>query len=212
MNPYFRSAILATRRAWFPAVMLLAANLVGCQPNLQNRADKVGLAELLPGYYLGENNGEKIYHKIAPITAPGLGEVVFYHQISREGFDGAPMQQKIYIIAPGEKRMRSLVIATDNEKYRNLETQLLLAFRLHAEAFLQFPDVCDFEWTREDGTYIGRVYPDVCGYESPAFGGVINPDMKYQLNEKEFVLTETLFRADGQPLFPTTSVVSERVN
>ena len=192
------------------APILLIAMLTACQPGVQ-QTDQLSLVELLPGYYIGESDGAKIFHKIAPITAPRLGEVVFYHQISREGFDGAPMQQKIYIVASGGKRMRSLVVAKDNEKYRNLEQQVMAAFRLRADLFLQFPDVCDFVWTQQQGSYVGRVEPDICEYESPAFGEPISPEMTYQLNESEFKLTETLFRADGQALFPTINIVSERV-
>jgi hypothetical protein len=45
-------------------------------------------------------------------------------------------------------RMKALVIATDNDNYRNLEKQRLVAFRLRADSFLQFPDVCDFAMNR----------------------------------------------------------------
>lgn len=212
MNPFPSCAVVELSRVKLRplAVILLTAVLTACQPGVR-QSNQLGLVELLPGYYIGESDGDKVFHKIVPITAPRLGEVVFYHQISREGFDGAPMQQKIYIVAPGGKRMKALVVSTDSEKYRNLEKQLMAAFRLRADSFLQFPDVCSFVWTRQGDSYIGRVDPSVCEYESPAFGGPISPDMTYKVNDSEFVLIETLFRADGQALFPTTNIVSKRV-
>ena len=195
----------------FHVLLLCSAVLAGCQTT-SRPPDQPTLVELLPGFYVGENDGEAIYHKIVPITAPRLGETTFYHQISRGGFDGSPVQQKIYVIAPDRRTMKALVVAADNDKYENLEKQLLFAFRLRAESFLQFPDVCDFAWERQGDRFIGRVDPAVCQYDSPAFGEQISPEMKYEVSASHFVLTETLYRANGQAMFPTTHMISKRAN
>ncbi len=54
---------------------------------------------LLPGRYSGPAADGRLFHKIVPIVAPQFGgDTVFYHQISRDGFDSlAPFQQKIYV-------------------------------------------------------------------------------------------------------------------
>ena len=54
---------------------------------------------MLPGRYSGPAADGRLFHKIVPIVAPQFGgDTVFYHQISRDGFDSlAPFQQKIYV-------------------------------------------------------------------------------------------------------------------
>ncbi len=191
-------------------VLVAFALAAGCQPLQQTELRS--LAELLPGRYAAPHEGQTVYHKIVAIEAPKLGAQVFYHQISRERFDGAPLQQKIYVLSPGGDAMRALVVSQDAAKYRNLEMHPQLAVKLEADAFLQFPSACDFVWTREAGGYLGRVEPAQCQYESPAFGGTINPSMTYRLSTAELAITETLFRASGEPVFPTSHMVGVRIH
>lgn len=189
-------------------VVAAIASVAGCQP-------QVGLpplAELLPGRYAAPYDGQTVYHKIVAIEAPQLGDQVLYHQISREGFDGAPLQQKIYVLSPGGDAMHALVVSEDGAKYQNLEMNPQLSARLDAATFLQFPSACDFVWTVEEGGYLGRVEPEQCQYESPAFGGTISPSMTYRLSAAELAITETLFRADGEPVFPTSHMVGVRTS
>ena len=191
------------------AAALALMVLAGCQTSSQ-RAELLPLEQLLPGYYTARYDGEVIYHKIVVIRAPTLGKRVLYHQISREGFDGAAAQQKIYVLKPSGDGMRALVVSQDSEKYRNLETKPQLAADLREEAFLQFPSECDFVWTKETDGYLGRVEPTQCQYDSPAFGGAINPSMTYRLTARELAITETLLRANGEPVFPTSHMVGVR--
>ena len=80
----------------------------------------------LPGRYAGPASGGTIYHKIVRIDAPQFGgDTVFYHQISRDGFDStAPTQQKIYVFDRSPQRafnvMRSYVFLP-KQGYANFE-------------------------------------------------------------------------------------------
>ena len=209
---FLRRLVFATpsARGRCLGVLVAFAFAAGCQP--LPPTELPSLAELLPGRYAAPHEGQTVYHKIVAIEAPQLGERVLYHQISREGFDGAPLQQKIYVLSPGGDAMRALVVSEDGAKYQNLEMKLQLSANLEAATFLQFPSACDFVWTVEKDGYLGRVEPEQCQYTSPAFGGTINPSMTYRLSTTEFAITETLFRANGEPVFPTSQMVGVRTH
>ena len=107
--------------------------------------------------------------------------------------------------------MRALVVTQDAELYRNLETKVELSAALEEGAFLQFPAACDFVWTVDAGDYLGQTASLDCQYRSPAFGGVIKPSMTYRLSATSLAITETLLRANGEPVFPTAHMVGQRV-
>lgn len=189
-------------------VLLVLAVAPGCQN--QQQTELPSLMQLLPGHYEASYEGHAVYHKIVVIEAPNLGKQVLYHQISREGFDGTPVQQKIYTLNSSGDGMGALVVTGDNAKYQNLETKPQLSADLEPQEFLQFPSECDFAWTPEPDGYLGRVEPAQCQYESPAFGGLISPSMTYRLTVTDLAITETLSRANGEPVFPTSHMVGVR--
>ena len=131
------TAAVTRVRGWLAAVSLTMV-LAACAgaPRPSEPAGGVAAAPLdvelreilalLPGRYTGPGTGGPMFHKIVPIVAPQFGgDTVFYHQISRDGFDStAPSQQKIYVFDRAPDRsvnlMRSYVFLP-KQGYANLE-------------------------------------------------------------------------------------------
>ena len=116
------------------------------------------IAALLPGRYLGERvgaGGTALFHKIVPITAPQFGARVFYHQISRDGFDSAkPLQQKIYVLDESRSRrinsMRAWVFRP-GQGFANLEQDSKALAALTPAMLMSFPKGCEIRWARGAG-------------------------------------------------------------
>ena len=169
---------------------------------------------LLPGRYEGPANEGRLYHKIVPITAPNFGAgSVFYHQISRDGFDStAPFQQKIYVFNrdPGRSfnRMRSWVFFP-KQGFANLEQDPSALRALQPAQLMNFPLDCAIRWARGDapGRFVARVRREDCTYDSVGFRQKISPDMTYVLDDGSFALEDILYGESGQPLFPSAGLL-----
>jgi hypothetical protein len=169
---------------------------------------------LLPGRYEGPAPGGRIFHKIVPIVAPQFGgDTVFYHQISRDGFDsGAPFQQKIYVFdrAGGRafNRMRSYVFFP-KQGYANLERDPAALKALQPAMLMNFPVECAIRWERgaAPGQYRARVRREQCSYDSVAFKQRISPELTYELARDAFAIEDVLYGESGQPLFPTSGLL-----
>jgi len=169
---------------------------------------------LLPGRYEGPASGGRLFHKIVPITAPNFGDAaVFYHQISRDGFDSpTPFQQKIYVFnrdpARGFNRMRSWVFFP-KQGYANLEQHAAALRALQPAQLMNFPLECAIRWGRGDapGRYVARVRRQDCTYDSAGFKQKISPEMTYVLDRESFSLEDILYGENGQPLFPSAGLL-----
>jgi hypothetical protein len=206
------------------AVCGFAIGLGGCAAQPPTAAGATGtsrqldaeLAEilaLLPGRYEGPVPGGRLFHKIVPIVAPNFGDAaVFYHQISRDGFDSAdPFQQKIYVFNrdPGRafNRMRSWVFFP-KQGYANLEQDPAALRAVRPPMLMNFPIECAIRWDRGDtpGRFVARVRRQDCTYDSVGFKQKISPDMTYVLDRDSFALEDILYGENGQPLFPSTGL------
>ena len=169
---------------------------------------------LLPGRYEGQAvdpnspdaGAQPIYHKIAPIQAPQFGEQVFYYQLNRDGFDGEPLQRKVFVFDTRanrtENRMRPFILLPEQSS-ANLEQDASLVAALQPELLFSFPEDCDFVWSGEDSGYRGRVNRNDCEFQSRSFGQVIQPDMSYSVTRDKFTWDETLYGEDGEPVVTT---------
>jgi CpeT/CpcT family (DUF1001) len=177
-------------------------------------AELAEILALLPGRYEGPASGGRLFHKIVPLTAPNFGaESVFYHQISRDGFDSsAPFQQKIYVFdrdpARGDNRMRSWVFFP-KQGYANLERDPAAMRALQPAQLMNFPLDCAIRWARGDapGRFVARVRREDCTYDSAGFKQKISPDMTYVLDGESFALEDILYGENGQPLFPPAGLL-----
>jgi hypothetical protein len=169
---------------------------------------------LLPGRYEGPASGGRLYHKIVPIAAPNFGAAaVFYHQISRDGYDSAaPFQQKIYVFdrdpARAFNRMRSWVFFP-KQGYANLERDAAALRALQPAQLMNFPLECAIRWSSGDspGRFVARVRREDCTYDSAGFRQKISPDMTYVLDRDSFALEDILYGENGQPLFPSAGLL-----
>ncbi|HPF26447.1 MAG TPA: hypothetical protein P5528_05485 [Steroidobacteraceae bacterium] len=178
---------------------------------------------LLPGHYSGPAPADprepgapagRLFHKIVPITAPQFGaQYVFYHQISRDGFDSSqPFQQKIYAFDLDPKRstnrMRSVVFYPQ-QGYANLEQHAAQLASLDPTVLMQFPESCAIRWLAGErpGVFVARVSRSDCQYVSKAFKQIIAPDLTYVLSEAEFAIEDVLYGENGQPLFPPSGLL-----
>lgn len=176
----------------------------------------IEILQLLPGRYAGEAGNPRIalQHKIVQIEAPQFGELVFYHQISRDGMDSTtPFQQKIYVFDRrtdrAVNRMRSFVFPPKSG-YANLERQPDVLKTLDPAKLMNFPEGCAFLWSAlegEPGAYVARVSPETCAYESAAFKQRISPKMTYRVANDSFGIEDLLYGATGQPLFPPSGLL-----
>jgi hypothetical protein len=177
-------------------------------------ADLAAILALLPGRYAGPATGGRLFHKIVPVVAPNFGAgAVFYHQISRDGFDSAaPFQQKIYVFdrdpARGFNRMRSWVFFP-KQGFANLEQDAAALRTLQPAALMNFPIECAIRWDRGDapGRYVARVRREDCTYDSAGFRQKISPELTYVLDRESFALEDILYGANGQPLFPSAGLM-----
>ena len=177
-------------------------------------AELAQILALLPGRYEGPASGGRLYHKIVPIAAPNFGDAaVFYHQISRDGFDStAPFQQKIYVFnrdpARVDNRMRSWVFFP-KQGYANLERDPVALRALQPAQLMNFPLECAIRWARGDapGRFVARVRREDCTYDSAGFRQKISPDMTYVLDGESFALEDILYGENGQPLFPSAGLL-----
>ena len=188
------------------------------EPRAPSALDRelVEILQQLPGRYAGEAGNPRIalQHKIVQIEAPQFGDVVFYHQISRDGMDStAPFQQKIYVFDRRSdrpvNRMRSFVFPPKSG-YANLERRPDILKTLDPSQLMNFPEGCAFLWSAaegEPGVYVARVSPETCSYESAAFKQRISPKMTYRVANDSFGIEDLLYGATGQPLFPPSGLL-----
>ncbi len=164
---------------------------------------------LLPGRYTGPAPNGHLFHKIVPIVAPQFGDAgMFYHQISRDGFDSAtPFQQKIYVFdrdpARSFNRMRSWVFFP-KQGYANLEQDAAALRAVTPAMLMNFPLACAIRWESGDAParFVARVRREDCTYDSAGFRQKISPEMTYVLDRESFALEDILYGENGQPLFP----------
>lgn len=173
------------------------------------------IVALLPGRYEGiapamsNRPGQAatpspVYHKIVRIDAPRFGRTVFYHQIGREGFEGSPIQQKIYAFdespARDANRMKAWVIPP-GRGLANLEASRDELRALQPQSLMSFPRACDIAWKRVAAGFEANVSSATCEYPSEAFRTNVRPDMTYVLGRESFSLQEAMHRADGSEIF-----------
>ncbi|MCU0759468.1 MAG: CpcT/CpeT family chromophore lyase [Steroidobacteraceae bacterium] len=200
----------------FPMMLVLACAVAGCAagrgaadaaPPLETELREI--LALLPGRYEGPAPGGRLYHKIVPIVAPQFGgDTVFYHQISRDGFDSTvPFQQKVYVFDRARdrafNRMRSYVFFP-KQGYANLEQDPAALNALQPGMLMNFPIECAIRWERgaAPGQYRARVRREQCSYDSAAFRQRISPELTYELARDAFAIEDILYGEDGRPLFP----------
>ncbi|NBR16974.1 MAG: hypothetical protein EBT81_03535 [Gammaproteobacteria bacterium] len=159
-------------------------------------AEFAELAQLFSGRYSGvvadptdptAQRRISLYHKIVRIDWSALGEYVYYHQISLDGFDSKkPWQQKIYVFDqdPARKQdaMRAFVVPPSLE-LANLEADPVKLGRLTkassptAAGLQGFEAGCEFRWSRAaQGVFTARVRKRDCSYDSTAFKQKISPE------------------------------------
>jgi peptidylprolyl isomerase len=202
-------------------ILCLPNGAIAADPRLERELRE--LLEWLPGRYAGEvpdpanaASGKRItlYHKIVRIEAPQFGETVFYHQISRDGFDAdRPAQQKIYAFDRNpertENRMRSWVFYP-NQGGANLEKDPAAIAALQAAALMNFPLECAIKWRRgaRPLSFVAKVKREECSYRSAAFRQNIRPEMTYELTRTTFGIEDILYGESGAPLFPSAGVLT----
>ena len=172
------------------------------------------LLALLPGRYVGvDGNGQRLFHKIAPIVAPQFGVTVFYHQVSRDGFDSLePAQQKIYVFDRAPDRqfngMRSFVFYP-KQGYANFERDVEALRSVQPAMLMSFPSTCGVRWQQGKlpGQFIARSRSDTCSFQGAVFKQRIRPDMTYVLDADSFSVEDLLYGENGQPLFPRTGLL-----
>lgn len=181
------------------------------------------LLETLPGHYTGEvtdpsdASGARritLYHKIVRIEAPQFGETVFYHQISRDGFDSPrPAQQKIYAFdrnpARADNRMRSWVFFPDQQP-GNLERDPAAIAAVQPAKMMNFSPECAIRWQRGErrSMFVARVRPEDCSFESAAFRQRIRPDMTYVVSPRSFGVQDILYGESGKSLIPVAGLLT----
>ena len=173
-------------------------------------AELAQIVALLPGRYQGTmpvmsdpsaKKTETVYHKIARIDAPQFGAMVMYHQIGAVSPDGPPAQQKIYVfdVSPSrtENRMRSFVIP----RGRGLQNLESLGPELAPDSLMNFPPECAIRWRRVSGGFAAHVSARDCQYPSQTWKTDVRPDVTYVLKQRSFSLQESMYYADGRPMF-----------
>lgn len=166
----------------------------------------------LPGDYVGMSSRGEVYHSIIELDVPAFGGEVFYHHISTESLRGPAMQRKIYRFEDAGQTMRSTVVLGEGEAIADLQALPRQLNSLSEEQLLRFPDGCRFQWRSEVDGFVAEVKRDVCSYDSPAFGGLVSPEMQYRLSACGLAINEGIYRQDGSPVFPPSITDNKRTS
>lgn len=195
----------------FLALLLVAA--CSAPPSEEaSRSDMDGLRALLPGEYSGMGGKGPVYHSIAQLQVPQFGGKVFYHHISTISPRGPAVQRKIYAFDEGGNRMGSTVVLGSGAVFEDAESMAEALNALPEKQLLRFPDGCKFQWQRAGDDFVAQVSRETCSYESPAFGGLVSPEMTYTLSRCGLDIQEGIYRQDGSPVFPPSAINAKRVN
>jgi hypothetical protein len=152
-----------------------------------------------------------VYHSIAQLNVPEFGGEVFYHHISTTSLRGPAAQRKIYRFDESGQRMRSTVLLDMGTGFGDAQSMALELSQLAEESLLRFPESCQFQWSPAADGFTAEVKRETCRYESPAFGGRVSPEMTYQLSRCGLVISEGIYREDGSPVFPPSTIDNRRV-
>lgn len=207
------------RTMLFPRLFLILASmalpLTACtMPQQRGGMAQPPLAQiqqLLPGDYVGKTSRRDVYHSIAALDVPAFGGRVFYHHISVTSLRGPAAQRKIYVFDESGAKMRSTVVLGSGAVFTDAQTMAQTLNALTEDQLLRFPDGCQFQWTARPGGFTATVSREECSYDSPAFGGMVSPEMTYQLSACVFAVREGIYRADGSPVFPPSASDNQRV-
>lgn len=167
---------------------------------------------LLEGDYIGMTGKGEVYHSIAKLHVPQFGGDIFYHHISSESLRGPAMYRKIYAFDESGKQMRSIVLRGRNEEFVDEESMTHKLNDLTERSLLRFPEGCQFQWISTAEGFVGEVFRDKCSYESPAFGGIVSPEMEYKLSDCGLVISESILRANDSPVFPPSTTNNRRIS
>lgn len=176
------------------------------QSNLPN------IQTLLVGDYIGMTDKGEVYHNIAKLHVPQFGGDIFYHHISRDSLGGPAMFRKIYAFDESGKQMRSIVLRGRNEVFVDEQTMTRKLNELTESSLLRFPEGCQFQWISTAEGFVGAVFRDKCSYESPAFGGLVSPEVAYKLSDCGLDISETILFADDSPVFPPSTTNNRRIS
>ena len=196
------------------ALLFMGASILsqGCSPSLQSETPPANLQALLTGDYIGQTSRGEVYHSIVKLDVPQFGGEIFYHHISLHSLRGPVFQRKIYRFDDSGNRMRSTVLLGPADGFTDEQALAESLNELPEESLLRFPDACQFLWTSAEGNYKAEVRRERCSYESPAFGGLVSPEMTYVLSECGLVIQEGIFREDNTPVFPPSKTDNRRAN
>ena len=202
-----------SQNAWMAALYLMGVSLLGqgCSPAAQSD-DLSSLPSLLTGDYIGTSGSGEVYHSIVKLNIPQFGGEVYYHHISLDSLRGPVFQRKVYRFDESGNRMRSTVLLGPADGFSDEQALAERLNELPEESLLRFPDACQFRWSRTEGGYTAVVHRERCSYESPAFGGLVSPEMTYLLSECGLLIQEGIFREDNTPVFPPSNTDNRRAN
>jgi len=195
-----------------PIVLLLVAACTYAQVDKGSQLDLIRLQKLLVGDYVGTGSRGEVYHSIIQLQVPEFGGNVFYHHISTESLRGPAWQRKVYLFDDTGEKMKSTVLLGTSEGIDDDQSIVTALGALTEEQLLRFPDSCKFQWSKTAEMFIADVSRERCSYESPAFGGLVSPEMQYQLTRCGLAISEGIYRQDGSPVFPPSSLDARRVN
>ena len=193
-----------------PIVVLLTGCASVEQKTARAAEELDAIGRWWPGRYVGEaslpgsSEPVAIAHEIAAIHAPLFGDRVYAYALRRA--DGDILQQKIFAFDTDplreRNRMRAWVLAPE-QMDSSLATTPARWQQLRPAALMSFPDTCAFTWRRTKKGFTGSVSPEVCEFDSRAFGQRIRPDMSYEINGEALTWRETLTGADGSVVATT---------
>lgn len=172
------------------------------------------IAEALPGSYAGTMSAGsetlvKITHRFEKITAPRFGDYVFFYEIASDAQNGPGTQFKIFVFDTDPDRtansMSAYLLTPDqlpeSDGSRNWNA-------INPEDLRDFPDVCDFSWSKTDDGFAGVVRAEDCLFPSEVFEGNIRSDMTYQISGDTLFWEETLL-TDGYDVIVSTFGLKE---
>ena len=170
------------------------------------------IQELLPGDYIGKSSRGEVYHSIAQLHLPAFGGDIFYHHISSESLRGPAMQRKIYVFDESGEKMQSTVLLGSGDVFADDQDMIHILNEMTEEQLLRFPESCQFQWQNNADGYVAQVSRERCSYESPAFGGLVSPEMEYHLSRCGLTISEGIYREDGSAVFPAATTDNLRLN
>lgn len=146
---------------------------------------------------------EHVHHIFKAVSAPNIGEHVFFVKQYKDGDYENVYRQRLYKITidKPENAVRLAVYRfKDEAEYRNADQNPALLTDITPEQLKNLPG-CDVFWTYRDDHFVGEIKPNACFYYSDRLQKNIYITDTLKLTDSEIWIADRAYDAAGNKIF-----------